>query len=50
MFSTAEDNKIQRWELAGGKKTVLAGHDSWVGAWRRPPTARPCSAAVATAD
>ncbi len=30
VFSTAEDNKIQRWELAGGRKTVLAGHDSWV--------------------
>lgn len=30
VFSTAEDNQIQRWELAGGKKTVLAGHESWV--------------------
>jgi WD40 repeat protein len=30
VFSTGEDNKIQRWELASGKKTLLAGHDSWV--------------------
>jgi WD40 repeat protein len=30
VFSTAEDNKIQRWELASGKKTVFSAHDSWV--------------------
>jgi len=31
VFSSAEDNKIQRWALADGKKTVLTGHESW--AW-----------------
>ena len=30
VFSTAEDNKIQRWGLADGKKTVLTAHGSWV--------------------
>ncbi len=26
----AQDNTIQRWELAGGKATALTGHKSWV--------------------
>jgi WD40 repeat protein len=30
VFSSAEDNKIQRWDLATGNKVVLAAHDSWV--------------------
>src|SRR5262249_44691786 len=30
VFAGAQDNGIQRWELAGGKKTTLAGHESWV--------------------
>jgi WD40 repeat protein len=30
VFSTAEDNRVQRWNVPDGKKTVLAGHDSWV--------------------
>ena len=30
VFAGAQDNTIQRWELAGGKKTALAGHNSWV--------------------
>ena len=30
VFAGAQDNSIQRWELATGKKTVLAGHKSWV--------------------
>jgi WD40 repeat protein len=30
VYSSAEDNRVQRWEMAGGKKTVLAGHESWV--------------------
>jgi len=30
VFAGAQDNTIQRWELAGGKKTALAGHQSWV--------------------
>ncbi|MFO0902985.1 MAG: hypothetical protein U0939_08305 [Pirellulales bacterium] len=30
VFTTAEDNSIQRWELANGAKTVFTGHDSWV--------------------
>jgi WD40 repeat protein len=30
VFAGAQDNTVVRWELAGGKKTVLAGHKSWV--------------------
>ena len=30
VFATAQDNTIQRWELATGKATPLVGHDSWV--------------------
>jgi WD40 repeat protein len=30
VFAGAQDNSVVRWELAGGKKTVLAGHKSWV--------------------
>lgn len=30
VFATAYDNTIQRWDIASGKVTVLAGHDSWV--------------------
>src|SRR5262249_38151544 len=30
VFAGAQDNSVQRWELAGGKKTALAGHNSWV--------------------
>ena len=30
VFATAYDNTIQRWHLASGKATPLAGHDSWV--------------------
>jgi WD40 repeat protein len=30
VFASAQDSTIQRWELATGKKTVLAGHKSWV--------------------
>jgi WD40 repeat protein len=30
VFAGAQDNAVLRWELAGGKKTVLAGHKSWV--------------------
>jgi len=30
VFAGAQDNKIVRWELSTGKKTELAGHDSWV--------------------
>jgi WD40 repeat protein len=29
-FAGAQDNAVVRWELATGKKTVLAGHKSWV--------------------
>lgn len=31
LFATGEDRKIYRWELASGKRTALAGHDSWIG-------------------
>src|SRR5271165_7065412 len=30
VFAGAQDNTIVRWELATGKKTALAGHESWV--------------------
>lgn len=30
LFVTAQDNTIQRWELAGAKKTPLLAHKSWV--------------------
>jgi WD40 repeat protein len=30
VFAGAEDNTIQRWALADGKKTALAGHQSWI--------------------
>jgi WD40 repeat protein len=30
VFAGAQDNAIVRWELGSGKKTVLAGHRSWV--------------------
>jgi WD40 repeat protein len=30
VFAGAQDNTVVRWELAGGKKAVLAGHKSWV--------------------
>ncbi len=31
VFATAENRIIYRWELASGKRTSLAGHDSWIG-------------------
>src|SRR5262249_32422265 len=30
VFAGAQDNAVVRWEVAGGKKTALAGHKSWV--------------------
>lgn len=30
VFTTAEDNTIQRWELASGNKIAFTAHDSWV--------------------
>jgi WD40 repeat protein len=30
VFASAQDSKIVSWELAGGKKTELIGHKSWV--------------------
>ncbi|MFO0819673.1 MAG: hypothetical protein U1A77_17125 [Pirellulales bacterium] len=30
VFTSAEDNTIQRWELTKGEKTAWGGHDSWV--------------------
>ena len=32
VFAGAEDNLVQRWEVANGNKTTLAGHESWVNA------------------
>jgi WD40 repeat protein len=30
VFAGAQDNSVQRWNLADGKKTTLVGHRSWV--------------------
>lgn len=30
VFAGAQDNKVVRWELAGGRKVLLEGHPSWV--------------------
>lgn len=30
VFASAQDNSIQRWEVAGGKQVALTGHTSWV--------------------
>lgn len=30
VFASAEDNSVQRWDLANGNRVSLAGHDSWV--------------------
>ncbi len=30
VFATAENRSIYRWELAGGKRTAFAAHDSWM--------------------
>lgn len=30
VFAGAEDNTVQRWVLASGTRTALAGHESWV--------------------
>lgn len=30
VFAGAQDNAVVRWEVEAGKKTVLAGHKSWV--------------------
>jgi WD40 repeat protein len=30
IFASSENRLIYRWELAGGKKATLAGHDSWI--------------------
>jgi len=29
VFSTAQDNSVQRWEVGSGTKVVMQGHDSW---------------------
>lgn len=31
LFAAAEDRNVVRWELSSGAKTLLQGHDSWVG-------------------
>jgi WD40 repeat protein len=30
VFASAQDNSLQRWEIASGKKTPFPGHNSWV--------------------
>ncbi|MDA1052303.1 MAG: WD40 repeat domain-containing protein [Planctomycetota bacterium] len=30
VFSSAQDNSVQRWELSSGNKVVMKAHDSWV--------------------
>src|SRR3954468_18894067 len=33
VFVSAQDNSIQRWDVAAGKKTPFEGHKSWVRAF-----------------
>jgi WD40 repeat protein len=40
VFAGAQDSTVQRWELAGGRKTALAGNRSWVRALAFAPAAR----------
>jgi WD40 repeat protein len=40
VFAGAQDNSIQRWELANARKTSLAGHRSWVRGMAFLPTTR----------
>ena len=30
VFASAQDNSVQRWDLAEGRRVPLTGHDSWV--------------------
>ncbi len=39
VYATAEDDTIQRWDLATGKQAVYAGHESWVFALAAHPAA-----------
>jgi WD40 repeat protein len=40
VFAGAQDNTIQRWELAGGNRVSLAGHRSWARALAFQPAQR----------
>jgi WD40 repeat protein len=40
VFAGAQDNSVQRWELASGRKVGLTGHRSWVRALAFVPAAR----------
>jgi WD40 repeat protein len=40
VFAGAQDNSIQRWELANARKTSLSGHRSWVRGMAFLPTTR----------
>ncbi len=40
VFAGAQDNSVVRWRLADGKKTVLAGHKSWIRALAFAPRER----------
>jgi WD40 repeat protein len=46
LLAGAQDNTVQRWELATGKKTALTGHQSWV----RALAALPKDNVLITAD
>jgi WD40 repeat protein len=39
VYASAEDDTVQRWDLATGKQAVYAGHESWVFALATHPTA-----------
>jgi WD40 repeat protein len=30
IFAGGQDNAVQRWDIASGKKTTLTGHESWI--------------------
>jgi WD40 repeat protein len=38
VFAGAEDRTVERWDLATGKQSTLAGHESWVFALASHPT------------
>jgi WD40 repeat protein len=40
VFAGAQDNTIQRWQLAGGQRVALTGHRSWVRALAFQPAQR----------
>src|SRR5438094_3277014 len=40
VFAGAQDNSVQRWEIATGKRTAFTGHKSWVRALAFEPASQ----------